>query len=209
MPVVQTESAPKIDLLNTLPFYQTSTLPLKDQIRSILCSSKVLSFNKCIHLLNLNLEKNRQTQQSDQSSLDLELVLRYLQQLAQLVQGNWVVKSEIIYPKSFNSGSSFDANSIPFTNISIDMLCKARDYVLYKFTKHESLSRLELIEQIRVPPDVISEILVQFSNFNKQTRSWDFVYPRDDEFISNHSEIVKKQDLLWEAASNQLLNLFD
>lgn len=199
----------KLDLLNTLPFYQTSSLPLGDQIRSILCSSKVISFNKCIQLLNLNIEKNRLATQSNDTNLDLDLVLRYLQRFAQLVQGNWVVKSDIIYPKNANSGGVFDVNSIPFTNISVDMLCRARDFVLYQFTKQESLSRLELIEQIRVPADVISEILAQFSNFNKQTRSWDFVYSRDETFLATYKEIVQKQELQWEAASNQLLSMFD
>lgn len=197
----------KIDLLNTLPFYQTSSLSLRDQIRSILCSSKVISFNKCVQLLNLNIEKNR-FKQSTQTDLDLELVLKYLQQFGQLVRGNWVVKSEIIYPKNFNRNTS-DINSIPIANISSDVLCKARDYVLFKFTKQESLSRLELIEQIRVPPNVIKEILIQFSNFNKQTRSWDFIYPIDENFLSNYKEIVQKQNSAWNAASNQLMNWFD
>ena len=197
----------KIDLLNTLPFYQTSQLSLKDQIRSILCSSKVISFNKCMHLLQLNVNKNRLID-SNCSELDVQLVIRFLQQYAQLVQGNWVVKSDVIYPKNFKASSHFDPNSIPFTNISTEMLCKARDYVLFKFTKEESLSRLELIEQVKIPPSVIGEILSQFSFFNKETRSWHFIYSKDEKFIANHKAIVDNQAQIWDAQSNRLNNLF-
>lgn len=132
-----------------------------------------------------------------------------MQLYAQLVQGNWVVKSEIIYPAHFKNNNPHDLNSIPFTNVSIDWLCKARDFILYKFTKQDSLSRLELIEQVRIPPDVISEILGQFSVFNKQTRSWNFIYSKDEEFIRDYVEIVHKQDELWEAQSIQLIDIFN
>ena len=230
----------RIDLLNTMPFHQTASLALRDQVRSILVSSKVISFNKCVQLLNLNMEKNRlanaasttsstngqtngqlngglndqsNSQSSGQSNnqLDIDLVLRYLEQYAQLVQGNWVVKSEAIYPKrpkNVGRPSIFDLNSIPFTDISVDMLKSARDYVLYKFTKEDSLSRLELIEQVRVPPTVIGEILDQLSTFNPATRSWDFVYPRDETFIEQHQELVARQHLQWEEISSQLMELF-
>lgn len=256
MPDFRSSKEIRIDLLHTMPFHQTSSLPLRDQVRSILVSSKVIPFNKCVQLLTLNVEKNRlanagrsngqlngpmngqlngpsrsrsndksNSKSKDQSNdqpndkangqsntgLDLDLVLRYLEQYAQLVQGNWVVKSEAVYPKRpKNAGrpSIFDLNSIPFTDISVDMLKNARDYVLYRFTKEESLSRLELIEQIRVPPNVIGEILAQLSTFNAATRSWDFVYPRDEAFIEQHQQLADRQAAQWQEMSCQLLELF-
>lgn len=245
----------RIDLLHTMPFHQTSSLALRDQVRSILVSSKVISFNKCVQLLSLNVEKNRlanagsagqasgqlnghlktnghasghanghansqlngqfnsqsTSQSTSQPRLDLDLVLRYLEQYAQLVQGNWVVKSDSIYPKRPKHAgrpSIFDLNSIPYTDISVEMLKSARDYVLYKFTKEDSLSRLELIEQVRVPPPVIGEILNQLSIFNPATRSWDFMYPRDEAFIEQHRDLAARQDAQWQETGSQLLELF-
>lgn len=46
---------------------------------------------------------------------DTAAVLKYLQQVAVLVQDNWVVNSELIYPK--DSPSS-------------ELMCKARDYIV-------------------------------------------------------------------------------
>lgn len=49
---------------------------------------------------------------------DQRTVLKYMQQVAVLVQGNWVVNSELIYPSlSVQSGIS-------------ELMCKARDYIV-------------------------------------------------------------------------------
>lgn len=48
-------------------------------------------------------------------------VLKYLQQVAVLVQGNWVVSSELLYPKDSISSH----NGIP-----AELMCRARDYVV-------------------------------------------------------------------------------
>lgn len=169
----------------------------------------MISFDKCVQLLKLNLEKNRlanlnndgmnkKANSANQWNLELDVVIKYLEQYALLVQGNWVVKSEIIYPKAIDSYNKLDYNSIPFSNISVDMLCKARDYVLYKFTKRDSLSRKELIEQIRIPADAIREILKQFSSYNKESNEWQFIYPRDDNFINQYKTVFQKQEIIWE-----------
>lgn len=49
---------------------------------------------------------------------DTTAILKYLQQVAMLVQGNWVVNSELIYPKD----SLSPQNS--------ELMCKARDYIV-------------------------------------------------------------------------------
>lgn len=47
-------------------------------------------------------------------------VLKVLQQVAVLVQGNWVVKSDIIYPKDIKSESG----------VPNDLIQRGRDYVV-------------------------------------------------------------------------------
>ena len=49
------------------------------------------------------------------------VILKYLQQLAVLVQGNWVVNSEILYPQGTKSHHS---------GIPADHMCRARDFVV-------------------------------------------------------------------------------
>lgn len=63
-------------------------------------------------------------------------VLSYLQKAAVLVQGNWVVKSDLIYPKDSTSSE----NGIP-----CDAICRARDYVVsIQFKSKASLCTMRL-----------------------------------------------------------------
>lgn len=55
---------------------------------------------------------------------DQSLVLKAVQQVAVLVQGCWVVKSEVLYPKS-----TFSAHN----NSPADVMCRARDFVVSIF----------------------------------------------------------------------------
>lgn len=55
------------------------------------------------------------------SEHDTAAVLKYLQQVAVLVQGNWVVNSELIYIKDSVSSQ----NGIP-----AELMCRARDYIV-------------------------------------------------------------------------------
>lgn len=48
-------------------------------------------------------------------------LLRTLPKVAVLVQGNWIVKSEILYPTG-----TFSAIS----GVPADLMCRARDYVV-------------------------------------------------------------------------------
>lgn len=52
---------------------------------------------------------------------DAVAVIKYLQQVAVLVQGNWVVNSELIYPKDTISSHS---------GVAADLMCRARDYIV-------------------------------------------------------------------------------
>lgn len=55
------------------------------------------------------------------SEHDTNAILKYLQQVAVLVQGNWVVNSELIYPKDTMSAHS---------GIPAELMCRARDYIV-------------------------------------------------------------------------------
>lgn len=54
------------------------------------------------------------------NSESAQSVLKALQQVAVLVQGNWVVKSDIIYPKDSKSESG----------VPNDLIQRGRDYVV-------------------------------------------------------------------------------
>ena len=76
-------------------------------IIKIYFSAKVISFAQLRSILSPDQE--------------VAAILKYLQQVAVLVQGNWVVSSELLYPK--DTVSSY--NGIP-----AELMCRARDYVV-------------------------------------------------------------------------------
>ncbi|KAL0118187.1 hypothetical protein PUN28_009095 [Cardiocondyla obscurior] len=132
------------------------TLPLLDQIRTIMKQVRVISFAKLCDIL---------------SDHDTTMILKYLQQVAMLVQGNWVVNSELIYPKDTLSPQSSTS----------EFMCKARDYILLSFTEQQFLNRNTILSVIKLTPEEINEIFVELGIYElekgwrlKEPPNWNF-----------------------------------
>ena len=69
--------------------------------------AKLLQFSQLATLLEMN---------ADTASL-----LRIVQQVAVLVQGNWVVRSDVLYPKDTSSNVS---------GVPAELMCRGRDYIV-------------------------------------------------------------------------------
>ncbi|XP_016411122.1 DNA-directed RNA polymerase III subunit RPC5-like [Sinocyclocheilus rhinocerous] len=91
---------------NVLSMAQLRTLPLGEQVRTLMKNVKVMPFANLMGLLA--------------SGTDSIAVLRCIQQVALLVQGNWVVKSDVLYPKNTCSSHS---------GVPAEVLCRGRDFV--------------------------------------------------------------------------------
>lgn len=203
MPLPTTNNL-NMDLLNTVSFHAIKGRSLQERIITILCNSQVLPYHEVVRLLK----------QSEVSSVDGlstnayedSSIVRLLQQTALLVRGNWVVRSDLIFPKPAKSACSGD---IPFANVSHEMLCKARNFILFKFTQQRSLQRAALIKQMRIPADQVTIILNQIASFNSTSKLWDFACDDDHDFVASNSEIAQRQAKFWEALGAQLTQLFD
>ncbi|RWS04069.1 DNA-directed RNA polymerase III subunit RPC5-like protein [Dinothrombium tinctorium] len=162
----------------------TKTLSLSEQVRTMIVNAKVLCFSELKDYLG--------------NLYDESTVLRYLQQYAMLVQGNWVVKSEILYPKE--SGIAIS----PLTGIPIDVLCRVRDYIMWLFTQSHNISRKQILSVTKIPEADLLMILKQMSVYNAETKLWDFILPVDNDFIKRYSDVVTRQKMLWEVRYTQL-----
>lgn len=80
---------------------------------------KVTSFSR----LCSSLDYNEENQQQD--------VLKCIQQVAELVQGNWVVKSDVLYPVPEKERDK-TVKLCGLTGIHPEILAKARDFVVIK-----------------------------------------------------------------------------
>lgn len=108
-----------LNALKQLPLLEQCRLLLKDgkvfsraekrTLTYIFVAAKIITFQQLMILL------------SGGEGLNIETVLRTLPQVASLCRGNWVVRSDVLYPKDTFSSVS----GVPAT-----IMCRARDYVV-------------------------------------------------------------------------------
>ncbi|KAJ9580202.1 hypothetical protein L9F63_004145, partial [Diploptera punctata] len=158
-------------------------LPLVEQVRTLLKEESVLEY-ELVTLL-------------DQSS-DMAGLLRIVQQVAVLVQGNWVIRSDILYPKDTAS---------KINGVAAELMCRGRDHILYQFTQMQHVDRIKESAVIKLPREEIQEILEQVS-MQKPKQGWQLKLPFDKDFISRYPEVVQRQQMWWEAKQKQLREAF-
>uniref|UniRef100_A0A672FYE9 Polymerase (RNA) III (DNA directed) polypeptide E n=1 Tax=Salarias fasciatus TaxID=181472 RepID=A0A672FYE9_SALFA len=152
---------------------QLRTLPLGDQIKALMKNVKIMPFANLMGLLA--------------SGTDSTSVLRCIQQVALLVQGNWVVKSDVLYPKNTCS---------PHSGVPAEVLCRGRDFVMWRFTLERSVMRKEIASIIKLPPEDVKEFLEQVAA-PRINRGWEFLLPTDADFIKKHPDVAHRQHMLW------------
>ncbi|KAK2564331.1 DNA-directed RNA polymerase III subunit RPC5 [Acropora cervicornis] len=121
-PEFQVDASRKPDLPNNvLSMTQLKTKDLPDQVKALLINAKVINFSQLCRLLSPATKE--------------ATVLKCVQQYAVLVQGCWVVKSELLYPEGSIS---------PNSGIAADILCRGRDYLMWRFNQSRVVVRKDI-----------------------------------------------------------------
>nr|XP_040132985.1 DNA-directed RNA polymerase III subunit RPC5 isoform X2 [Ictidomys tridecemlineatus] len=166
MPPSQEEEKDKpVAPSNVLSMAQLRTLPLADQIKILMKNVKVMPFANLMSLLG--------------PSVDSVAVLRGIQKVAMLVQGNWVVKSDILYPKDSSS---------PHSGVPAEVLCRGRDFVLCAEDVKDFLEHMAVV---------------------RINKGWEFILPCDGEFIKKHPDVVQRQHMLWTGIQAKLEKVYN
>ncbi|XP_028990086.1 DNA-directed RNA polymerase III subunit RPC5 [Betta splendens] len=170
---------------NVLSMAQLRTLPLGEQVKTLMKNVKVMPFANLMGLLA--------------SGTDSVSVLRCIQQVALLVQGNWVVKSDVLYPKNTCSAHS---------GVPAEVLCRGRDFVMWRFTLERSVMRKEIASIIKLPPEDVKEFLEHVAA-PRINRGWEFLLPTDVDFINKHPDVTHRQHMLWVGIQSKLEKVFN
>ncbi|KAF7660340.1 hypothetical protein LDENG_00283610 [Lucifuga dentata] len=170
---------------NVLSMAQLRTLPLGEQVKTLMKNVKVMPFANLMGLLA--------------SGTDATSVLRCIQQVALLVQGNWVVKSDVLYPKNTCS---------PHSGVPAEVLCRGRDFVMWRFTLERSVMRKEITAIIKLPPEDVKEFLEHVA-VPRINRGWEFLLPTDVDFIKKHPDVAHRQHMLWLGIQSKLEKVFN
>ncbi|KAL6423967.1 hypothetical protein ACFW04_009717 [Cataglyphis niger] len=163
---------------NQTDFHNIITLPLLDQLRIIIKNVKVIDFASLREVLS--------------PVHDTTTVLKYLQQVAVLVQGNWVVKSELIYPQ----------DSLSVQNNISELMCKARDYILLLFTEQQYLKCNAVLSFINITSDEINQIFEELGTY--EPKGWRLKEPPNWSFCDRYREITDRYKMFWDAKRKQL-----
>ncbi|XP_047465817.1 DNA-directed RNA polymerase III subunit RPC5 [Mugil cephalus] len=186
MPPLAEEKAVKpVGPSNVLSMAQLRTLPLGEQVKTLMKNVKVMPFANLMGLLA--------------SGTDSTSVLRCIQQVALLVQGNWVVKSDVLYPKNTCS---------PHSGVPAEVLCRGRDFVMWRFTLERSVMRKEITAIIKLPPEDVKEFLEHVAA-PRVNRGWEFLLPTDLDFIKKHPDVAHRQHMLWLGIQSKLEKVFN
>ncbi|XP_045609667.2 DNA-directed RNA polymerase III subunit RPC5-like [Procambarus clarkii] len=164
-----------------------TSLPLHDRVKTVMINACVASFGELLGVFGYG--------NSVESALS---VLKVLQQVAVLVQGNWVVKSDILYPKDSRSESG----------VPNELIQRGRDYVLYLFTKSTSVVRAEVADVVGLPASDLKDILCGVSRCRGSRTTWEFLLPTDSTFMKKYPDVVQRQQMIWQSRSEQLSHIF-
>ncbi|XP_073399085.1 DNA-directed RNA polymerase III subunit RPC5 [Dendrobates tinctorius] len=183
-PSVQEETEKPVAPSNVLSMAQLRTLPLADQIKILMKNVKVIPFANLMGLMAAGTESIA--------------VLRCIQQVAMLVQGNWVVKSDVVYPKESSS---------PHSGVSAEVLCRGRDFVMWKFTQDRWVVRKEVATVTKLCQEDVKDFLDQMA-IPRINKGWEFMLPFDEDFMKKHPDVVQRQSMLWKGIQSKLEKVF-
>ncbi|GFN78523.1 DNA-directed RNA polymerase iii subunit rpc5 [Plakobranchus ocellatus] len=165
---------------NVLSLNELRKLDLNDQIKALLINVKVIRFDQLVSFLA--------------RGTDHQAILRSLQNMAVLVQGCWVVKSELLYPDE--DKEELGRKRRPNSAVSPELLRRVRDYAMWKFTHCKYVVRKDISSIVQLPSDDVKEILEKMSRL-KARSGWEFMYDYDRGFCERFPDIVQRQKNKW------------
>ncbi|KAI3946125.1 hypothetical protein MKX01_024881 [Papaver californicum] len=114
-----------------------------------------------------------------------EIVLQEIQKHANLVQGLWVCKTNLLPLKGAEAA--------------------ARDYILCLFRKSDLIP--EKILEAEYRKESVKEAMTSIAVYRDKCRDWKFKVPTDMPFIKDHPEIVKEQESLWGIREKKMMEM--
>jgi DNA-directed RNA polymerase-3 subunit RPC5 len=157
------------------------------------------------------------------SEIDDTSLLRSIQTVGILVQGCWVVRSEVIYPDDFKSSVNGITGPLmqrawdlivrahilmAHVNIHFDFTVKTKHIYLCtfpqlsKFTENRFVDRKEMIALTRLPTEEVTDMLQHVAN-SVSKKGWEFRLTYDSQFVNRFPEVVQRQTLIWDMKNQQ------
>lgn len=170
---------------------------VKQRVKDCLLRAKIVSFEEVYNYI-------RDTSNyPDQVPISQKSILDALNEFALLVQGNWAVKSEILY------GDSSEKDCTAVTGISINLFIAARDYLLWLFSQERMVSRIEYSRRVKMPDHDILELFKQLATLRDDNKKWELKLPTDNRFLTKFPEVAQRQLQYWRVRVANKCSIFN
>ncbi|KAB0389304.1 hypothetical protein E2I00_017103 [Balaenoptera physalus] len=203
MPPSQEEEKDKpVAPSNVLSMAQLRTLPLADQIKILMKNVKVMPFANLMSLLGPSIDSvavlrgiqkvaigGTETCHMSGSRAATELGFELPQHRACPGAAAPFSLCDILYPKDSSS---------PHSGVPAEVLCRGRDFVMWKFTQSRWVLCAEDVK------DFLEHMAVVRIN-----KGWEFILPYDGEFIKKHPDVVQRQHMLWTGIQAKLEKVYN
>lgn len=150
-----------------------SNLPFEQQVTVALFVAQILHFERI---------KKLATRMPSEEQL-----LEALERVALLVDGRWVVKSQVLFNQD-------------------NFLASCRDYLLYLLHTKHHVKRMEFMNNTKLNADMTNRILEGVAMLDKKRRVWVLKLPRDDKMCDTYPDIVKRQEQEWKTREKVIKN---
>lgn len=129
-------------------------------------------------------------------------ILDALNEYGILVQGNWAIKSEVLY------GDSGVRECTDVTGIPINLFTAARDHLLWLFNEKRIVSRPSYSKKVKLPDHDVLELFNQLATFRKEIKKWELKLPTDQKFLDSFPDVVQRQMTFWKVRKANKLAIF-
>ncbi|XP_065352356.1 DNA-directed RNA polymerase III subunit RPC5 [Cloeon dipterum] len=149
---------------------ELSKLPLNEQIKERMKQMHLTKFSRLKRLLG--------------GSYSEQEIISGLCRVADLIKGNWVLKSSLLFDKEFTS----------IRGVCGDRLAAARDKILLTFKTNDAVICKKLAKMTKIPADDVIEILKKIADKIYKV-GWKFKLEEDTQFLNSYPEIADKQKM--------------
>ncbi|NXY65523.1 RPC5 polymerase, partial [Callaeas wilsoni] len=112
---------------------------------------------------------------------------------------SFLINSDVLYPKDTSS---------PHSGVPAEVLCRGRDFVMWKFTQDRWVVRKEVAAVTKLCPEDVKDFLEHMS-VARINKGWEFMLPYDEDFVKKHPDIVQRQQMLWMGIQAKLEKVYN
>lgn len=178
---------------------------IRRRVKECLMKAKIVSYEEVYQFITNYIRQPTEFDEIPENEIvpSSKHIIDGLNEFAILVQGNWAIKSEVLY------GDSGIRELTDVTGIPINLFTAARDFLLWLFNQNRLVSRTQYSRRVKIPDHDILELFNQLAFYRKEIKKWELKLSTDQRFLSNFPDVVQRQTTFWKVRKANKLSIFN